>query len=236
MKIIKDYLVNLEGRYQDFYGKGRGKEEFFKSLKKASAFILLSFLLFLILLFLTKELLKAFIILFLLLFLIWKLFDSNIENKIKKRRNAYDLSMADFIERVALLLESGQPLWLAIERASFSKEEGSLESEILRAINEGRTMQDPCLAFSNLAKRSKSTSINSFTSLIVQNYRKGQSELVDLMRLQAAIYRNERKNTAKRLGDEATTLMLIPTTIVFIAILLMLLSPAFMSLSFLIDS
>lgn len=236
MKRARNVFETLKSKYWDFYGKARGEKEYKKSLEKTILLFVLAIVLFICLVVFTKSFLKALCFFLFMVFLIFKLMDSDIEKKMKERRNRYDLSMADFIERVALLLDSGLSLWLSIERASVTRDENSLEAEMLRTINEGKSLSDPCLAFSNLAKRSKSTSINSFASLIVQNYRKGQRELVDLMRLQAGIYRNERMNTAKRLGEEATTLMLIPTTIVFIAILIMLLSPAFMSLTFLINT
>ena len=60
--------------------------------------------------------------------------------------------------------------------------------------------------------------------------RKGSGEISNLFTTQAQLYRNERRRIAGKLADEAATLLLIPSTLVLLALIVMLLAPAIMEL------
>jgi tight adherence protein C len=230
---IKKYYEGVCEKYVSLYGKKRGSHEFRKAVNKAVVGYVASFILFPLTYVYGKSLFLSVVVFLVLIISFILLPNSLIESKMKDLRRSFSLNMPDFLERVAILLDSGQNLWASIEKAAMvNDDEFSLEGEISRTmkeINECRgSEKDPCDAFSDMAKRLESSHVSSFVSLIVQNSRKGQAELVEIIRMQAAIYRNDRKNVARKLGEEATTLMLIPTTIVFIGILIMLLSPAFL--------
>ncbi len=230
---IKRYCEGVYKKYVGLYGKKRGRDEYWKAVNKTIVGLIASFMLLPLTYVYGKSLLISSIIFVVLTVSFILLPNSLVESKMKELRRSFSLNMPDYLERVAILLDSGQNLWASIEKAAMvNEDEFSLEGEIsrtMREIHECRgSEKDPCDAFSDMAKRLASSHVSSFVSLIVQNSRKGQSELVEIIRMQAAIYRNDRKNVAKKLGEEATTLMLIPTTIVFIGVLILLLAPAFL--------
>ena len=76
----------------------------------------------------------------------------------------------------------------------------------------------------------KSAVLSNFCITIVQNMRKGSAEISDLFTMQAQLYRNERRRIAGKLADEAATLLLIPSTLVLVALIIMLLAPALMEI------
>ena len=77
-----------------------------------------------------------------------------------------------------------------------------------------------------MAARCGDASVSTFVSLVLQNSRKGSTELASLLRLQAVNQRTERKALAKQMADEASTLMLIPSAMILAAILVLTAAPA----------
>lgn len=235
IRVFNNYNISVLKKYTDFYGKKKGTS-LYKNIKfKCYLGYIVSVFLLPLMITYGSSVLFSVLIEIVLIACFTFLPESVIKNRIKVLRLSFGIDMPDFLENMALLLDAGQNLWEAIERAAIANEDdNSLYGEIYRTIKEikgrGGSEKDPCEAFSEMAKRCSSSQVSSFVSLIVQNSRKGSSELVEIIRIQSAICRNERKNMAKKLGEEATTLMLIPSTILFIAILIMLLTPAFMAL------
>ena len=70
-----------------------------------------------------------------------------------------------------------------------------------------------------------------FSSLIVQNIKKGTKELALLLTLEAKDAFEERKNMAKKYGEEAGTKLLLPMIIMLIVVMAIIMVPALMSFS-----
>lgn len=70
-----------------------------------------------------------------------------------------------------------------------------------------------------------------FSSLLIQNLKKGSRELTALLELEAIDAFDERRNQAKRYGEEAGTKLLIPMVIMLIVVMVIIMFPAFMSFS-----
>lgn len=70
-----------------------------------------------------------------------------------------------------------------------------------------------------------------FSSLIVQNIKKGTKELALLLTLEAKDAFKERKNMAKKYGEEAGTKLLLPMIIMLIVVMAIIMVPALMSFS-----
>lgn len=73
--------------------------------------------------------------------------------------------------------------------------------------------------------------ISRFITVILQNMRKGNAEMVAVLRLQANECWDLRKHTAKRLGEEASTKLLLPLMLMFLAILIIVGTPALLALN-----
>ncbi|MEG0227869.1 MAG: hypothetical protein RR683_04070, partial [Lachnospiraceae bacterium] len=66
-------------------------------------------------------------------------------------------------------------------------------------------------------------------ALLSQNLRKGTKGLSDLLQLEAIQAFEERKNLAKRLGEEASTKLLVPMFFMLAIVLVIVIVPAFLS-------
>ncbi len=229
-RMVKQHKLKVSESYIKLYGIKKGEKEYKTITRKV---ILLSVLVLIcspLFVYAGNTLLESFLITVILIIMLFELPGFLIKRNIKAARLSYEMEMPDFLERTAMLLDAGQTLWEAIEKAVISDDECTLNGELNRMIKEmkeqGFSEKDPCTALCNMAKRCGSSSVSSFVSMIVQNSRKGSDELIEMIRIQASMCRSERRNIAKKLGERATTLMLLPSTMIFIAILLMLISPA----------
>ncbi len=159
------------------------------------------------------------------------LYDGNIMKKAKHRCLQMRLELSELLDRLAVLLDAGVTLWNSIVIVSEnSVSGGAFEAELKKTVNAFYSQDgyyfDPESAFEEMALRCDDATVSTFVSLIVQNSRKGTSELAELLRIQAVNSRNERRMLAKQLSDEASTLMLIPSALILASILILVAAPA----------
>ncbi|MGE5615270.1 MAG: type II secretion system F family protein [Bacillota bacterium] len=157
--------------------------------------------------------------------------DRDLFEKVKKRRLAIQMNFPDFVNKLTLLINAGMTVSKAWERiARDGGKNTPLYQELSIAVNAVRSGVPEHKAYEEFAKRCHVPVVTRFITVILQNIRKGNSELVPILR----VYANEcwelRKNTAKRLGEEASTKMLLPITLMFVAILLIVGMPAVLAL------
>jgi hypothetical protein len=84
-------------------------------------------------------------------------------------------------------------------------------------------------AYEAFGKRCGESSYMKLGSLLSQNLKKGGKGLADLLEQEAAAGFQERKNTARKLGEEAGTKMLFPMMLMLAVVLVILVVPAAMS-------
>lgn len=85
-------------------------------------------------------------------------------------------------------------------------------------------------AYEQFGRRAGLIPYMKFGSLISQNIKKGNKGLLELLSKESMEAFEERKETAKRLGEEAGTKLLVPMMIMLIIVFLIILIPAFQSM------
>ena len=157
--------------------------------------------------------------------------DNELSEKIKKRRLAVQLDFPDFLNKLTLLINAGMTIGRAWEKIVMdNKKETPLYEEVSLVLLDIRAGKSETQAYEDFAKRCRTPEITKFISVIVQNLKKGNAELVSILRLQANECWEMRKSAAKRLGEEASTKMLLPMMIMFIAILIIVAVPAVLAM------
>ena len=68
-------------------------------------------------------------------------------------------------------------------------------------------------------------------ALLAQNLRKGARGIAEVLRMEAVEAMDERRNRAKRLGEEAGTKLLVPMIIMLVVVLAIVVVPAFWAAS-----
>lgn len=157
--------------------------------------------------------------------------DKDLYEKVKKRRRALQLDFPDFVNKLTLLINAGMTVSKAWEKVvADSGRDTPLYRELAAALQEIRSGMPEHKAYEEFAKRCRVPVITRFISVILQNIRKGNAELVPILRVFANECWELRKMTAKRLGEEASTKMLLPMMLMFVAVLLIVGMPAVLAL------
>jgi pilus assembly protein TadC len=171
------------------------------------------------------------------IFITYYIFDYRIVKRAKDRRRQMRLELAEILERMAVLLDAGVTLWNAaviVSDGNGNGSSGAFEEELRCAVRrfqgDSGYYYDPEAAFEEMAVKCSDSTVSTFVSLIVQNSRKGTDELAELLRIQAVNARSERRMLAKQLAEEASTLMLLPSVLVLIAIMALAVAPAIIKL------
>lgn len=157
--------------------------------------------------------------------------DFKLKKKVNRRRLEIQIEFPDFINKLTLLLNAGLTMSKAWEKISVDCEKtGDFYMEIRRTVSDIKSGKNEAEAFGEFAKRVKTPQISRLMSAIIQNTKKGGTELVLSLRLQSNECWEMRKNVIRRLGEEASTKLLFPMMIMFFAILIIVITPAIISM------
>ncbi len=151
----------------------------------------------------------------------------------RKEIRMITMDMADYLTSVSLLMTAGLTLWDAMRRSLWGCDlKRPLYREIsgaFEAYEQGNTV-DQLAAFQTMSEACQIPIMSTFVCALVQNYKKGNGELAALFMELSGTCRRERQALAGKLADEATTLLLIPSTIALIVMVVVLAAPAMLQL------
>ncbi len=169
----------------------------------------------------------------LILVLILYLSDKQIDSKIKKKKEEMERDFPVFLNKLVIMINAGLTVSGAINRiVRENKEKGSLYAELEKTVNDIASGKPELKSYEDFAFRCRMAEVSMFTSILVQNLRRGSNELVAILRMQSASCWENRKNAARRLGEEASAKLLVPMMMIFAAILIMVMAPAVMQMNF----
>lgn len=157
------------------------------------------------------------------------------ENKLNKQIEEKKLSIQnefpEFANRLAILLNTGMTTskaWMSAYKNALVKT--PFKNEILITLEELATGKSEAQVYEEFARRCKNSEVTRFISVLIQNLKKGNSELVAVIKIQAAQCWEMRKNAARRRGEEASVKMLLPMTLMFCAVLIVVAIPGILAL------
>jgi hypothetical protein len=101
--------------------------------------------------------------------------------------------------------------------------------EMLTTANELKLGVPENIAYEQYGRRAGLIPYVKFSSLISQNLKKGNKGFTELMMKEAMEAFKERKEAAKRLGEEVGTKLLIPMMLMLIMVFMIIMIPAFMA-------
>lgn len=168
-------------------------------------------------------------------FLLYKLMDHDLYDKVDIRNREMLLDYPEIINKFTLLVGAGMSLSNAWSKlAKDYKEKGGKKryayEEMIITYGELMLGTSETTAYERFGRRSKLIPYLRFSSLLAQNVKKGSSGLLHQLELEAAEAFEERKELAKRMGEEAGTKLLFPMMLMLMLVLAVILVPAFISL------
>lgn len=171
-------------------------------------------------------------------FLLWFFSDRDLDKRLQNRKNQMMLDYPEIINKFNLLVNAGMTIkqaWLKI--AEDYKKKLQLEhrakryayDEMLFTVHELRLGIPESNAYEQFGKRTGLMPYLKFSTLITQNLKRGNRGLSELLSREALEAFEERKEHAKRMGEEAGTKLLIPMMLMLLIVLIIILIPAFLS-------
>lgn len=160
----------------------------------------------------------------------------DVDKDLEKRKKELLLDYPEVISKLTLYMGAGMTIRKAFfkmgedykRKEAFSKKRYVYE-EILLLVNELQSGISETEAYVHLGKRCQLQPYMKLSALLSQNLRKGSNDLLAMLRQEAAGAFEERKNTAKKLGEEAGTKLLMPMMMMLCIVMVIIMFPAFCS-------
>lgn len=159
--------------------------------------------------------------------------DRQIDKQIKQRKTLMQMDLPEFLNKLVLMVNAGLTVSSALSRiVKSSNTKRPLYEELKCVMNEMSAGKPEIQAYEDFARRCRLQEVTMFVSTLLQNLKKGNDELVPILKLQANTCWEGRKLAARKLGEEASTKLLFPMMIIFVAIMAMVMTPAVLQLNF----
>lgn len=159
-----------------------------------------------------------------------------VENKLQKRSRELLLDYPEIVNKLMLYLGAGMTIRNAFLKMGedYKKQRNSdrkryVYEEIVLLCHELQSGISEAEAYAHLGKRCRLQSYMKLSTLLSQNLRKGSNDLLIMMRQEAAHSFEQRKNTAKKLGEEAGTKLLLPMMMMLCIVMVLIMIPAYFS-------
>lgn len=165
----------------------------------------------------------------------------------KEKKNSYEkekikqmnCDYPEIVAKLSLLVGAGMTVRMAWEKIVVDyrvrQKSGSKKRYAYEFMSEGLNMlksgKPQIYVYEEFGMKCGIKEYMKFSSLIVQNIKKGTKELALLLTLEAKDAFEERKNMAKKYGEEAGTKLLLPMIIMLIVVMAIIMVPALMSFS-----
>ncbi len=173
--------------------------------------------------------------------LIWLGADKELDKQMKNRRLQMLIDYPEVINKLTLLVNAGMTVkqaWHKIAQDYSKKVSQKLiktryaYEEMLITCHELKLGLPENMAYEQYGRRTGLIPYIKFGSLISQNLKKGNKGFTDLLMKEALEAYKDRKEVAKRLGEEAGTKLLAPMMVMLIIIFLIIMLPAFWAFQF----
>lgn len=165
-----------------------------------------------------------------------------IEQNLEKRRKSLILDYSEVVNKLMLYLGAGMTVrnafWKMGEdykkqqntrQKQYTYEKRYAYEEILLLCYELQSGIPEIEAYEHLGKRCQVQSYMKLSTLLAQNLRKGSNDLLRMLRQEAEGAFTERKNIARKLGEEAGTKLLIPMMLMLCIVMVIIMIPAYFS-------
>ena len=162
--------------------------------------------------------------------------DEDLKRVIKKREETMLLTYPEMVSKLSVYLGAGMTLKAAWEKICADYERGKEEKgrnavyeEMNIACQEMKSGVPELRAYGQFGKRCGLQIYSKFSTLLTQNLKKGSTKLGPLLKEESRSAFAERKNAARKAGEEAGTKLLLPMMMMLCVVMLMILLPAFMT-------
>ena len=154
------------------------------------------------------------------------------------RKKEMQRDYPDVLDKLVLFLQAGFSIRKSMEklaidyqrnRQKYHMKERAAYEEIVKTCREMEGGVYEADAYERMGKRCKISQYKILSVLLVQNLRKGNQNILELLEREAASAGEERKREARVRGEEASVKLLLPMIMQLMVVLVILMVPAFLS-------
>ncbi len=157
------------------------------------------------------------------------------DRRLENRRKELLLDYPEIVNKLALYMGAGMTIRNAFFKLGEDYRKHQRErkryayEEILMTCYELQSGRPEKEAYDHFGKRCQVQVYMKLSTLLAQNLRKGSNDLLKVLRQEADNAFAERKNLAKKLGEEAGTKLLLPMMMMLCIVMVIIMVPAYFS-------
>ncbi len=167
--------------------------------------------------------------------LVFFLGDKDLHDELEKKRKLMNQAYPNVVQKLALYLGAGLTVRSAFQKMAAETEGDKTVSDSNRMIAEeiGYTCREilsgvsESIAYEHMAKRIGTKEYLRLSTLLVQNLKKGNGILLKCLREEADKATLEQLQNCRKLGEEASTKLLVPMVLFLVVVMVMIMLPAF---------
>lgn len=157
-----------------------------------------------------------------------------LDKRIEQRKRQIVLELPDLLSKITLLVNAGETIQKALQRCVKQTEEyerSPLMAELYMLVQQLQCNSSFSQAMEQFNKRCGVQEVSIFTTTVLLNYRRGGEEFVlTLCNFTRELW-EKRKSTVRTLGEEASSKLVFPMVCIFLAIMVIIATPAIMFMS-----
>lgn len=158
-----------------------------------------------------------------------------LDKQLDRRKRELLLDYPEIINKLSLYMGAGMTIRNAFMKMGEDYKKQQKErrryvyEEILITCYELQSGRSEREAYDHFGKRCQVQAYMKLSTLLSQNIRKGSNDLLSVLRQEADSAFAERKNLAKKLGEEAGTKLLLPMMMMLCIVMVIIMIPAYFS-------
>lgn len=163
--------------------------------------------------------------------------ETEINRKLKRRSKELLIEYPAFVSKLTLYMGAGMSVRNCFYQMSRQYEKRKnkrlsyLGQEVIITAHELQMGISETECYERFGKRCGSREYMRFSALLTQNLRKGSTDLIRLLQKESEDAFVLRKNEARKLGEEASTKLLLPMVMMLAVVMIIIMVPAYMSFS-----
>lgn len=171
--------------------------------------------------------------------LIYLFQEKDLKERVEHRNRQMLLDYPQLVSKLTLYMGAGMTIRNAFRKIALDyrkeRQDGGkyhyVYEEMLLICYELDSGISEAAAYEQFGKRCRLPQYTKFASLLVQNLKKGSNSLAEALRQESKNAFEERRNMARKLGEEAGTKLLLPMMLMLGIVMVLIIIPAYFSFS-----
>ncbi|MCR5754338.1 MAG: type II secretion system F family protein [Acetatifactor sp.] len=156
--------------------------------------------------------------------------DRDLQTEMERRKKELSRYYPGIVHKLTLYLGAGLSVRSAFKRIELECRDGPLRDEIVYLCRELNTGVPENVAYEHMGKRMGTQEYIRLSGLLCQNLKKGNLTLLQCLQEEAIRSLDGRLRQGRKLGEEASTKLLLPMVMLLLVVMIIVMMPAFMTM------